>query len=126
MDAVLKLIEKYKGVSLEQLKGLFNEENTSGDDVMRLVTGFGDTLSCSICEDARQKAPKGQRYSCEYCIYRKLFPNTDLDSLYCINDSYYRISEADTAEELYEAIQERIQVLEEAIENYESIRVYKR
>lgn len=126
MKALVNLIKKYKTITLEQLKGLFNEENTSGDDVMRLVTGFGDIESCSICEDARQKAPKRERYSCEYCIYRKLFPNTDPDSLYCINDSYYRISEADTAEELYEAIQERIQVLEEAIENYESIRVYKR
>lgn len=121
MEALLKLIEKYKGISLEQLKGLFNEENTSGDDVMRLVTGFGDTLSCSICEDARQKAYKGQRYNCEYCIYRKLFPNTNPNSLYCINESYYRISEADTAEELYEAIQERIRVLEQAIKDYENI-----
>lgn len=126
MEALLKLIEKYKGISLELLEGLFNEENTTGDDVMRLVTGFGDMQSCSICEDARQKALKGQRNYCECCIYRKLFPNTDPDSLYCTNDSYYRISEAENAEELYEAIQERIQVLEQAIEDYENIRVYKR
>lgn len=124
MEALLKLIEEYKGISLELLKGLFNEENTTGDDVMRLVTGFGDTQSCSICEDARQKARKPLYHPCEYCIYKMLFPNTD--SLYCTNDSYYNISEAENAEELYEAIQERIQVLEQAIEDYENIRVYKR
>lgn len=126
MEALLKLIEEYKGISLELLKGLFNEENTTGDDVMRLVTGFGDMQSCSICEDARQKAGKPLYHPCECCIYRKLFPNTDPDSLYCTNDSYYNISEAENAEELYEAIQERIQVLEQAIEDYENIRVYKR
>jgi hypothetical protein len=93
---------------------------------MRLVTGFGDTQSCSICEDARQKAPKPLYQPCEYCIYKKLFSNTDPDSLYCTNESYYSISEAENAEELYEAIQERIQVLEQAIEDYENIRVYKR
>ena len=126
MEALLKLIEKYKEVSLELLKSSFNEENTTGDDVMRFVTGFGDTQSCSICEDARQKALKDQRNYCECCIYRKLFPNTDPDSLYCTNDSYYSISEAENAEELYEAIQERIKVLEQAIVDYENIRVYKR
>lgn len=126
MEALLKLIEKYKGISLELLKSLFNEENTTGDDVMRLVTGFGDTQSCSICGDARQKARKPLYHPCEYCIYKKLFPNTDPDSLYCTNDSYYCMSEAENAEELYEAIQERIKVLEQAIEDYENIRVYKR
>lgn len=121
MEALLKLIEKYKGISLELLKSSFNGENTSGDDVMRLVTGFGDIESCSICEDARQKASKPLYHPCEYCIYRKLFPNTDPDSLYCANDSYYSIVEAENAEELYEAIQERIKVLEQAIVDYENI-----
>lgn len=126
MEALLKLIEKYKEISLELLKSSFNEENTTGDDVMRFVTGFGDTQSCSICEDARQKAHMPLKYPCECCIYRKLFPNMDPDSLYCTDDSYYRISESENAEELYEAIQERIKVLEQAIEDYENIRVYKR
>lgn len=126
MEALLKLIEEYKGISLELLKGFFNEESMTGDDVMRFITGFGDTQSCSICEDARQKTYMPLKYPCECCIYRKLFPNTDPDSLYCTNESYYSISEAENAEELYEAIQERIQVLEQAIEDYENIRVYKR
>lgn len=126
MEALLKLIEKYKGISLELLKGFFNEENTLGGEVMFLITGFGDMEKCYICEDARQKAGKSLYYPCECCIYRKLFPNTDPDSLYCTNDSYYCISEAENAEELYEAIQERIQVLEQAIEDYENRRVYKR
>jgi hypothetical protein len=126
MEALLKLIEEYKGISLELLKGLFNEENTTGDNVMNLITGFGSTESCSICKDAKQTASKDRRNYCECCIYRKLFPNTDPDSLYCTNESYYSISEAENAEELYEAIQERIQVLEQAIEDYENIRVYKR
>ena len=73
MEALLKLIEKYKGISLELLKGSFNAENTTGDDVMRFVTGFGNTQSCSICEDARQKAHKPLYHPCEYCIYKNYF-----------------------------------------------------
>lgn len=121
MEALLKLIEKYKEISLELLKSLFNEENTTGYEVMELITGFGNIDSCSICEDARQKSFKSLGYPCKYCIYRKLFPNSDPDSLYCLNESYHHISEAETAEELYEAIQERIKVLEQAIKNYENI-----
>lgn len=117
MEALLKLIEKYKGISLELLKGFFNEENTLGGEVMFLITGFGDTEKCSICKDAKQKAPKPSYYNCEYCIYKKLFPNTD--SLYCLDESYDNITKAESAEELYEAIQERIQVLEQAIKDYE-------
>lgn len=126
MKALVNLIKEYKTITLEQLEGYFNEENKFGDDVMGLITGFGNMTKCSICEDARQKARKPLYHPCEYCIYKKLFPNTDPDSLYCTNDSYYNISEAENAEELYEAIQERIQVLEQAIEYYENIRVYKR
>lgn len=121
MEALLKLIEEYKGISLEILMSLFNEENTTGYEVMELITGFGNVDSCSICKDARQKSPEHLTYPCKYCIYRKLFPNSDPNSLYCLNESYHSISEAKTAEELYEAIQERIKVLEQAIKNYENI-----
>lgn len=121
MKALLKLIEEYKGISLELLRSLFNEENKFGDDVMGLITGFGNMTKCSICEDARQKAPEYLLRPCEYCIYRKLFPNTDPDSTYCLDASYYHIAESESAEELYEAIQERIQVLEQAIKDYENI-----
>jgi hypothetical protein len=126
MKALLKLIEKYKGISLELLKGLFNEENTTGDDVMNLITGFGNINECSICKDAKQRSSRNLFYNCEFCIYKKLFPEPESDKLYCLNESYDNIAKADTAEKLYKAIQERIQVLEQAIEDYENIRVYKR
>lgn len=121
MEALLKLIEKYKEISLELLKSSFNEENTRGDDVMNLITGFGNINTCSICKDAKQRSIGDRLYDCEFCIYRKLFPESESDKLYCLDESYDNIAKAESAEELYHAIQERIQVLEQAIKDYESI-----
>lgn len=125
MEALLKLIEEYKGISLELLKSLWKEDEY-GDDVMNLITGFGNINKCSICKDAKQRSSRNLFYNCEFCIYKKLFPEPESDRLYCLDESYYNIAKADTAEKLYKAIQERIQVLERAIKDYEDSRVYKR
>jgi hypothetical protein len=126
MEVLLKLIEEYKEITLELLKSLFNDENTRGDDVMNLITGFGNINTCSICKDAKQRSIGDRLYDCEFCIYRKLFSESESDKLYCLDESYDNIAKAESAEELYHAIQERIQVLEQAIKDYENIRVYKR
>ena len=123
MKVLVDLIKEYKTITLEQLEGCFDENHTCGSDVMEVITGFGSVRTCSICEDAREKARNkgvavdGCDYACEHCIYRQLFPDPGSGELYCLDDTYHDISDARSPEELYTALQNRIALLEDVICN---------
>ena len=123
MKALVNLIKEYKTITLEQLEGCFDEDHTHGSDVMESITGFGSVKTCSICEDAREKARnKGivvdnNDYYCKHCIYRQLFPDSGSRDLYCLDDTYHDVSDARSPEELYTALQNRITLLEDLICN---------
>ena len=124
MKALIELIKEYKTITLEQLEGCFDENHTCGYHVMEVITGFGSVRTCSICEDARKKARnKGVaidscEYACRHCIYRQFPLNLEYeDDLYCFDDTYHDISNAQSPEELYTALQKRIELLEDIIYN---------
>lgn len=124
MKALVDLIKEYKTITLEQLEGCFNKNHTCGSHVMEVITGFGSVKTCSICEDAREKARNegvilGEYdYACKYCIYQRFPLNLESeDDLYCLDDTYHDISDAQSPEELYTALQNRIALLEDIICN---------
>ena len=128
MKVLVDLIKEYKTITLEQLEGCFDENHTCGSDVMEVITGFGSVKTCSICEDAREKARNkgvvidGCEYACKHCIYQQFPLNLEHeDDLYCLDDTYHDISNARSPKELYTALQYRIELLEDIIYN-ESIR----
>ena len=113
MEALKKLITKYESITLEQLEKLFDKCDY-GYEVMEILTGFGNITTCIVCEEAQRRNPDPKQIGCEYCIYKKIFPYSD-DKYYCMDDTYRNMSDAESAEELYEAIQERVKLLKQNI-----------
>jgi len=56
------LIERYKTIPLEEIKGAF-KSNRITFDVKAKLTGFGKTTSCSLC------LPITNLWTCYGCIY---------------------------------------------------------
>lgn len=119
METLLKLIEQYKSITLGQLEYLFTlTPNVTGAAILGNLTGFGSSQTCSICREAEKRTninneelDKMQQV-CNSCIY-KCFPlSIDDDSHYCLDKTFRTISHAKTAEELYQALQDRIHKLE--------------
>lgn len=114
LEAAKELLEKYKSVTLEELKQVFKhlqeEENDviDGDMVLNTITGFGETSTCLLC-----KAVNG---ICENCIYSFRLNEKPIP---CIDIIYGRICNSETAEELYQYLQQRISYLSHVIEWYE-------
>lgn len=121
IKAAKELLNTYKSITLKQLEEKFDElrkcflrPNICGDDVMIRITGFGSTEYCVLCREAKKLA---HYCYCDHCIY-KLNSELDDDSFYCLGPTYDAICKAETAENLYKAIWNRIKYLEETIEIY--------
>lgn len=113
IKAAKELIDKYQSITLEQLKSLWEtevEQNPGcvidGGWVLGLITGFG-SCACVLCKAANQK--------CSLCIHN-YNPNRDLLETPCVDELYCNIEEAETPEELYGYIQNRIEYLNHLIE----------
>lgn len=119
METLLKLIEQYKSLTLGQLEHLFTiNPNVTGSAILGNLTGFGSFQTCSICKEAEKRTifneeelDKTQQV-CNSCIYQRFPLIADNDSHYCLDETYRAISHAKTAEELYQALQDRIHKLE--------------
>lgn len=114
LEAAKELLERYKNVTLEELKQVFKDlqENyqedddiVDGDTVLNALTGFGDPSTCLLC-----KAVNG---FCEDCIYSF---RINEESVPCLDSIYNRMSGSETAEELYHYLQQRISYLTHVIE----------
>lgn len=123
INAAKKLLSKYKEITLEQLEERFESLNTklcrecSGAIVMESFTGFGSCSTCILCLEAKKLSPKLSNYRedfCEHCIYK--FSNVCYP--YCLDELYDKIVRSSNAKELYEALQERINYLEQTIKLY--------
>lgn len=108
LKAAKKLLEEYKGVTLEQLKYLYKEFSLQrGKTVMSGLTDFG-TTDCPICKAANNM--------CTRCIYSF---RLDVQRLPCMDIIYKEMEKASSAEELFNAIQKRISYLSHIIQWYE-------
>lgn len=111
IEAAKELLEKYKSITIEQLKDIYKKRpDWEGQVVMSIITGFG-TIYCPLCKEA----PNG----CKECIYSFRIVNSwDIP---CMDIIYREMSNATSAEELFNAIQKRISYLTHVIEWYETM-----
>ena len=116
LEAAKELLERYKNITLEELKQVFKDfqENyqegdiIDGDTVLNTLTGFGEPNTCLLCKTVNR--------ICEYCIYSFRLKEGPIP---CIDIIYHRICNSETAEELYQYLQQRISYLSHVIEWYE-------
>lgn len=116
MNAAKKLIDKYKSITLEQLKNLWEKESNDHPDyiinggwILELITGFG-SCACILCKAANQ--------NCNICIHKykyNLKSSSEYDICFCIDNLYIEMKSTETYKELYECIQKRIKYLEKLI-----------
>ena len=111
IEAAKELLERYKSITLEQLKDIYKKHpDWEGQRVMKSITGFG-TIHCPICA--------GVSKGCEECIYSfRIVNNWDIP---CMGIIYREMEESTSAEELYNALQKRINYLTHVIEYYETM-----
>lgn len=108
LKAAKKLLEEYKGITLEQLKYPYKEFSLiKGKTVMSCLTNFS-TTNCPICKAANN--------ICARCIYSF---RLDVQKLPCMDIIYKEMEKASSAEELFNAIQKRISYLSHIIQWYE-------
>ena len=104
-----ELLEMYKRITLKQLEQRYKKyPNNRGKFIMQTFTVFG-TIFCTLCKSADR--------ICLNCIYS--FRNEN-SALQCMDIIYREMSNATSAEELFNAIQKRISYLTHIIEWYES------
>lgn len=123
INAAERLLSKYKEITLEQLEERFESlkiklcRECDGETVIESFTGFGSCSTCILCLEAKKLSHTNSNYFedfCGHCVYK-------LNSThypYCIDDLYNKISFSYNAKELYEALQERINYLEQTIKLY--------
>lgn len=112
-EAFIKLIDKYKSITKEQLQENYNqlmedEAISNVYEVLSEITGFGSTYDCSLCTAVQR--------NCNLCLYSILKP---VDNTFaCLGKTYNAIEEAETIDELYDAIQNRISFMEYVLKKY--------
>lgn len=106
-----KLLEKYKSITLEQLEEAYDEEylTKTGNVILNKITGFGETSSCILCLAVNEV--------CENCIYSFRLQERHVP---CLDKTYDEICNAESAEQLFTAIQNRISYLNNVIQWYEN------
>lgn len=112
-EAFIKLIDKYKSITKEQLQETYNqlmedEIISNVYEVLSEITGFGSTYDCSLCKSVQR--------NCDLCLYSILKPMDD--TFACLGETYDAIEKAETIDELYDAIQNRISFMEYVLKKY--------
>ena len=107
-----ELLEKYKSITLEELEEKYEKKYAyiTGYHVLNAITGFGSIKDCIICQKVHS--------ICYNCIYS--FRLDIQSSAPCMDIIYQEMKEAMSAEELFNAIQKRINYLTHIIEWYEN------
>lgn len=104
-----ELLEKYKSITLEQLKKAFEEDpSLDGGDIIHHITGFGDPATCMLCLAVNE--------ICTNCIY--CFRLSE-DHMPCLDTIYNEICFSENAEDLFKAVQKRISYLTHVIQFHE-------
>lgn len=105
LEAAKELVKKYRSITKKDL-----DREYYGDDpcyyALTSLTGFGKESTCPLCRDTK----------CENCIHSiKL----KISGACTYDSSYDKIEFANNIDELYQAIQERANYLEELIKEIE-------
>ena len=117
------LLALYQEITLEQLQKREQQVRKQGlkpDGILMLkpLTGFGWITTCNLCREAKTIAQNWEdsKVFCKHCIYNDSW----FDNFYCIDITYQAICHANNANEVYEALQKRIDYLAKIINEYEN------
>lgn len=121
----IELIEKYSSITLERIEEVWNEYDESyvhSGEVIHSLTGFGGVFSCSLCKAVGNKVcgngwNKDPNCRCYNCVY--ITRGTEFEYPPCIDETYENIDYAESPQELYEAIQARIEFMKKTLKSYE-------
>lgn len=116
-EALLKLIERYNTISIDEIKEAF-EINDKLDLAKMGLTGFSNQGYCSIC--------KSVNINCRECIYQDILITVRFKKKdcwfycwkLCFNKSYRRIEKASTPRTVLSAYRNRGKVLQEIYKEY--------
>ncbi len=128
LKSAKKLLKQYKEITETKLNNTFQALSGPYDQVeaLKRLTNFGSS-QCSLCQQANSIAGQwGLR--CFHCVWGR-----DIDKLLNLNyvpcshsgesrPTYLAIINATTARNLYEAIQDRIIILEKVIKEIEGVK----
>lgn len=107
IDAALKLVDKYRSITLEELEESEDNSCQVPYHTLGIITGFNDKRTCSICQSVNGE--------CNDCIYSFKMPKRD-DWYYCVDDiTYGDIYDSESYEELLEAINKRADYIEDLV-----------
>ena len=115
VDEFRELIKRYKEVlEMEPVKEFVPSEENRISGTMHELTGFGSTLTCTLCEPCRESG----FLFCDNCLYRVVtgYGCSHRDN----KKSYFDIVNAKTWEELKEVLAVRIEHMKGVLESYES------
>jgi hypothetical protein len=123
IKAAKELLVKYESITIDQITKVYNmiieqeEENItpSGYDVMERITGFSSIVKCILCQEAKKLVQKNIYY-CRCCIYTI----NSSDDYLCVEETYKALGNAHTPEDIYNALQARIEFLKQSINIYEA------
>jgi hypothetical protein len=123
IKAAKELLVKYESITIDQITKVYNmireqeEENItpSGYDVMERITGFSSIVKCILCQEAKKLVQK-DNYYCQCCIYTI----NSSDDYLCVEETYKALGNAHTPEDIYNALQARIEFLKQSINIYEA------
>lgn len=113
-----KLLVNYKRITPEILDWLHHRYPIYNYwQLLTMVVGFGSMSTCSLCNEAKVLANSfAYGTYCHKCIHS--IGKFNDGEFYCLSESYDLIMYANSVEQLYEAIQKRIKVLENQIRLY--------
>lgn len=107
IEAFKELIDIYSDFTIEELTEFWILD---GKWTMRELTGFSSN-DCRLCKAANEK--------CGNCLYSIDYPNKCKEYVPCVEETYNLIEYAKTPQELYDALQKRIEFMKEVLKSYE-------
>lgn len=107
VEAFKELIDIYSDFTVAELTEFWLDD---GKTTMCELTGFS-TSGCRLCKAANGK--------CGNCLYSIDYPNKCKEYIPCVEETYDLIEYAKTPEELYDALQKRIEFMKEVLKYYE-------
>ena len=110
LEAFKQLAERYETITPEEIKGAGGVIKTAW-----YLTGFGSTMTCSLCKAAMKRNSSGIRgcLRCLWVIVRKEA---------CMNtQGYEELVRANNLQELLDAFRYRAKIMRETIAKYEAM-----
>ena len=105
LEVAKELIKKYRSITKEDIAKVYTENPVT---TLGKLTGFGKISTCALCKEGYKAENK-----CMHCLYY------DGSACACAYQTTFQdIQNAESVEDLYDAIQARADFIEEFIRKY--------